>query len=337
MNNNTGFIVIIAYPEVVVRTANGELVSRIWPLLGIGGQNNVMAGHCAMLLVSKKTNKIKYFDFGRYITSDKYGRVRSEETDNEVYIPIVAKHNSTELLNLNEVLLFLEQHPEKTHGKGRIVIGVNSEIDYDKAISYIFDLQNEGEVPYRAFSKNGSNCARFVADTIIASTTNKKIARKLQRTYALTPSPISNVLKGSSHGLPKVQVTNLGITPYTNNSVFKEYKKCFLTKVSQELNFVGSILPDTNKYISENGQWLGGVGSGAWFELKEKCRESKLYNIQRRSQNGEIDSAGDFITFEKDFSFQKEFEFQYGSNSKKCILKQGDKVYTFVRKTDCLI
>jgi hypothetical protein len=334
MDKNTGFIVILAYPEVVVRIANGELISKIWPLFGIGGQNKVMAGHAAMLLVSKKTNKINYFDFGRYITSDTYGRVRSEETDNEVHIPTIANHNSKRILNLEEVLLFLDKNPKKTHGEGRMVVGVNSEIDYDKALAYILDLQDKGEVPYRAFTKKGSNCARFVTDTILASTTNKKIVRKLQLAYALTPSPVGNVLKGSTDGLLKLQIENHRISPYVNNSAFKEHKKHFLTKVSQQLNDIGSIYPDLGKYNSLSGQWLGGIGSGAWFELNEKCKDSKLYHIERRNLNGEIDLAADFITVEEGFSFQDGFRFQHGSNCKICLLKQKNKVYTFARKVE---
>lgn len=332
MNKNTGFIVIIAFPEVVVRTANGELIHKIWPLFGAGGQQKIMAGHAAMLLVSKETNKINYFDFGRYITSDTFGRVRSEETDNEVYIPIDAVHNSNEILNLDEILLFLDKNPEKTHGEGKMIVGVNSEIEYDKALEYITSLQDKGEVRYGAFLKEGSNCARFVTDTLLASTTNKKIVRKLKLTYTLTPSPISNVLKGSSEELVKFEIKNQKIQPYLNSSAYKEHKQYLFSKVSQELNVIGSIEPNVEKYSSPNGQWLGGIGSGAWFELNEKCKDSKLYHIQRRNQNGEIDLAADFIRVEDGFSFQEEFEFQYGSNCKSCFLKQKDKVYTFARK-----
>ena len=170
---------ILAYPDVIVRVANGELISKIWPLFGVGGQKKVMAGHAAMLLVSKETGKVNYFDFGRYITSDTFGRVRSEVTDNEVAIPFKAIHDGNEISNLEEILLFLDKHPEKTHGEGRLVAGVNSEIDYDKALAFILNLQKKGEVAYGAFKKDGNNCARFVTDTILESTGNKKNIRDL--------------------------------------------------------------------------------------------------------------------------------------------------------------
>ena len=332
MNKNNGFIVIIGYPEVVVQIANGELISKIWPLFGVGGQKKVMAGHAAMLLISKQTNKIHYFDFGRYITSNTFGRVRSEETDNEVHIPFQAQIKGDKILNLEEVLLFLDANPGKTHGEGRMVVGVNSEVNYEAALSFVLNLQQKGEVPYGAFIRNGSNCARFVTDALIAATTNTKIARKLKLSYAVTPSPISNVLRGSSKEQPKLQIENQVVQTYLNNSVYKEHKKCLFSKVSQEVDHIGSLIPNMEKYSSPNGQWLGGIGSGAWFELKEKSKEAGLYHIQRKNHFGEIDLAADFIPVEEGFSVQKEFVFQYGSNCKTCFLKQDDKTYTFRRQ-----
>lgn len=331
MKENTGFIVALAYPEVVVRIANGEFISKLWPLFGVGGKHKVMAGHAAMLLVSKETNKVHYFDFGRYITSDKFGRVRSEETDNEVHIPIAAEHNSEKILNIDEILLFLDKHPEKTHGEGRMVVGVNSEINYDKALSFVTDLQNQGEVAYGAFLKEASNCARFVADAIIASGTNNKVLRKLKRTNNLTPSPLSNVINGSTNGLDKWEVIDQKINRYENTSLLKEYKTSLFSKVSQEIDDIGTIVPDLEKYNSPNGQWLGGIGSGAWFELHEKSKKRNLYNVVRRNYIGEIDLEGEFNILNEGFSIDQKFEFQYGSNCRQCVVKQNETLFFFKR------
>ena len=332
MKNNTGFVVVIAFPEVVVRTARGEMISKIWPFFGVGGQQQVKAGHAALLLISKETNKINYFDFGRYITSDTFGRVRSEETDNEVHMPFSAIHDSKGIKNLNEVLLFLEKHPEKTHGEGRMVVSVNNEIDYDKALSYILDLQNKVEVPYGAFIKDGSNCARFVTDTLIASTTNNKIKNKLKRSYVVTPSPISNVLKGGSTGYSCLEVFNQEIETYFNKNIYAEHKRCLFSKVSQELNDIGSLKPDLALFSSETGQWLGGIGSGAWFELYDVDSKDATYRIVRRNAKGIMDLDDLFVLEDTSFSVQKPYVFQYGSNCKQCIIVQNDKSYFFNRR-----
>lgn len=331
MNKNTGFIVILAYPDVIVRVANGELISKIWPLFGVGGQKKVMAGHAAMLLVSKETGKVNYFDFGRYITSDTFGRVRSEVTDNEVAIPFKAIHDGNEISNLEEILLFLDKHPEKTHGEGRLVAGVNSEIDYDKALAFILDLQNKGEVAYGAFKKDGNNCARFVTDTILESTSNKKNIRDLKISYIVTPSPVSNVLKGSSPHLKKWQVENGVIEEYRNNSILREYKRSLFAKVPQEVDDVGSVIADTKSYDSASAQWLGGIGSGAWFEIFKKSKESDCFEIIRRNRMGVIDLEGDFKLKDDGFDLDQKFEFQYGSNCKECRIKQNGRLFVFER------
>jgi hypothetical protein len=314
-----------------VRTANGELISKFWPFLGVGGQQKVKAGHAALLLISKKTNKINYFDFGRYITSDTYGRVRSEETDNEVHIPFSAIHDSEKIENLDEVLLYLENHPEKTHGEGRMITSINNEIDYDKALSYILDLQNKIEVPYGAFRKDGSNCARFVTDTLIVSTTNKKIKKKLKGLNMVTPSPISVVLKSGSIQYSCLQIFNQEIKTYQNKHIFVEHKKCLFSKVSQELNDIGSIRPDLKVFSSETGQWLGGIGSGAWFELYDSVIEDTKYRVVRRNAKGIVDLDDLFTLNTSGFSFDKPYSFQYGSNCKQCIIVQNNISYYFKR------
>lgn len=88
---NNGIIIILSYPDTIVRPAYWEPSSKIWPLFGIGGKHAVQAGHAALLLIKKESSEINYFDFGRYITSYGNGRVRSKETDPELMIPLKAK------------------------------------------------------------------------------------------------------------------------------------------------------------------------------------------------------------------------------------------------------
>ena len=326
---NSGFIVILAFPDTIVRVANGEFSSKIWPLLGVGGKNTVRAGHAALLLVSKKTNQIQYFDFGRYITSDTFGRVRSAETDYELDFPFEAKHYGNSILNVKEILLWLEKHPEKTHGDGRMIATVNSEIDFEMAINYIHKLQNQIEVPYGAFIKNGSNCARFVADTLIASTSNKAVQKQLNKTYRITPSPITNVLRGKSDKTEVFEVFQQKINVYTNTCIAKEHWECFFKKISQEINDVGTIKP-SEIVISETAQWLGGIGSGAWFELHEiSGLNFGEFRIVRYCARGTIQLDAIFKTQEKTFQPKKSFQFLHGSNGKHCFLKQNEAVFRF--------
>ena len=224
-----GVIVVLSYPDTVVRPAYSEFSSKIWPKLGIGSENGVQAGHAAMLLIDKKTKQVDYFDFGRYITSYGNGRVRSKQTDPELAVPFTAIIENDKLANLEEMLLWLAGNPEKTHGEGRLVASVNKEIDHIKAQSFVNDLIARKEVPYGAFVKNGSNCARFVTDAILNSCGNKSIVLKLKTSNLLTPSPIGNAIKGTTEDDIYI-VEGQQIAHYTNRSVIKEYSECFFKK-----------------------------------------------------------------------------------------------------------
>ena len=322
---NDGIIIIISYPDTIVRPAYWEPSSKIWPLIGIGGKHAVQAGHAALLLVKKGKSEINYFDFGRYITSYGNGRVRSKETDPELNIPIKAKFNKGEISNFEEILLWLDKHPEKTHGDGRLVATINNDIDYKLAFEFITKLIDKKEVPYGIFVKKGSNCSRFVTDTLIASLTNRKIKLHLKKSTLFTPSPIGNVIIGTSTN--KIyQVQNQKIKFYKNRSIIKEYKESFLNKFDNEPNLIGTELPNKAIFDLENATWLGGIGSGAWFRIESKI-DDKNYKIARYCSKGIKDFEGLFTSQSSNFNFNKYYQFTYPSNCKDVFIKQNNKIF----------
>lgn len=332
MSNNSnpksdGVLIILSYPDTVVRPAYREFSSKIWPKIGIGSKHAVQAGHAALLLIKKNKTEIKYFDFGRYITTNNYGRVRSVETDPELFIPIKAEFDDNQLKNLEDILLWIENHPEKTHGSGRLIAGLNEQINYDKALSFILYLIDEKEIPYGAFIKKGTNCARFVKDTIIASTTNKKIKSQLKTSNLFTPSPIGNVIKATTS--EKVyKVYQQKITLYKNRSILKEYKACFFNKLDAKLNLVGTELPDRSKFELKNGTWLGGIGSGAWFTIERQASDV-IYIIARYTVDGRKEFEKQFTIENVGFDIKLNFEFVYPSNFTEMHIIQHHRKYIF--------
>ena len=140
-----------------------------------------------------------YYDFGRYVTPYGKGRVRSSITDRELEIPFRARFDKdSNLLNLDDFLFWLDANPKKTHGEGRLVASVCEDIDFESAQHHILNLQKRGSVPYGAFVKDGSNCSRFVTDTILFATRNRRIKLSLTINKKFTPSPLGNVQKGST-------------------------------------------------------------------------------------------------------------------------------------------
>ncbi|WP_166383064.1 MULTISPECIES: DUF6695 family protein [unclassified Polaribacter] len=324
-DKTNGIIVILSYPDTVVRPAYWEPSSKIWPLIGIGSKHAVQAGHAALLLIKKDETEINYFDFGRYITSYTNGRVRSKETDPELLVSINAEFENAKLTNLKEILLWIEKHPEKTHGDGRLVASMHTEIDFEKANNYIFQLINEKEIPYGAFIKNGTNCARFVTDTIIASSSNKKIRKLLKRSNLLTPSPIGNVIKGNTDNLIH-SIYNQKIEDYKNRSILKEYNTSFFNKFDIEPNLIGTEHPNKKVFELKKGTWLGGIGSGAWFKIEAQI-DAETYSISRFDSEGTKDFYANFSIDKKCFNYLEEHQFMYPTNCKEAVIMQNNKLY----------
>ncbi len=325
--NTEGIIIVLSYPDTIVRPAYTEFSSKIWPFFGVGGKDAVQAGHAALLLINKNNGTVDYYDFGRYITSFGYGRVRSKATDVELEIPIKAKFKKDQLENVEELLIWLDSHPEKTHGEGRLVASVNNAVDYDKALAFIKSLIEQKEIPYGAFVKGGSNCARFVTDTIINSCLKRKIRIKFKASNIFTPSPIGNAIKGASDD-EIYMVENKKVSHYNNRSIVKEYRKCFFNKIDIEVNSLGTEFPNTTLFNLEKGTWLGGIGSGAWFKVEEALCEKK-YRIARYNYLGEQDFNDVFILENTGFKIEERHQFIHPTNCKEAYLVQNNKHFKF--------
>jgi hypothetical protein len=123
MKNSNSSIIAIAYPDIFVSLST-EPVANITPYLGLGDKNGIKLGHAALCTVDHSTGDVRYYDFGRYITPDGFGRVRSVLTDHELEVPVIAHIKNNKIKNIDEILLWLEAHPEKTHGEGVLIASV---------------------------------------------------------------------------------------------------------------------------------------------------------------------------------------------------------------------
>jgi hypothetical protein len=331
MQTSDGIIIILSHPDTIVRPAYWETLSKFWSKIGVGGDHAVQAGHAGLLLIKKGTSEINYFDFGRYITSYGNGRVRSKETDPELEISIAAQFKNEELLNLEDILLWIENHPEKTHGNGRLVASIHEEIDFTKAHTFIHQLIQKKEIPYGVFKKTATNCARFVTDTIIASSKNKKIGKQLKKSKLLTPSPIGNVIKANTNNII-YEVYNQRITNYKNRSVVKEYKALFLNKFEGTLNLKGTEIADLDAFELENATWLGGIASGAWFKIEDNIN-SETYKISRHTAVGKKDFEGNFIIKEPDFNPLEDYLFIHPTTCQEAYIQQKEKTFCLLKKS----
>ena len=317
----TGSLILMAFPETFVRPST-EGICVILPYIGIGTKDAVKAGHAALCLVEHATGNIEYYDFGRYITPIGHGRVRNATTDIELHLPIDAVINNGNIDNLDEILAWLHKHPEKTHGDGDLHASVSSPIDFDKAQKYITDLHTRGSIPYGLFMSDGSNCARFVADTFLAATTDAKVKKGMKNRTRLTPSPLGIIYAGSSSGT-MYHVDDSGVREYTDFSNRSNWKK-FLDRKPNNMEKSG-ITQVPNSYLLE------GVGDSAQFTI-QSTDVPEEYSIARYNQKGSKVCEGIFIPTKQGFDFSKDFAFVYDSNCDHCHIEQGDYTYRFNKK-----
>jgi hypothetical protein len=169
-----------------------------------------------------------------------------------------------------------------------------------------------------------------VTDTIIDSTTNKKIKNHLKNSNRFTPSPIGNVIKANTSGII-YHIHNQKTTIYKNRSILKEYKASFFKKFEAELDIVGTELPDLKSFSLEKGTWLGGIGSGAWFNIEAK-NSSENYTIARFDAKGIKDFEGKFLINKNCFNIDEKYEFVYPTNCKEMFVIQNEQEYVFKLK-----
>ncbi|MCH2194533.1 DUF6695 family protein, partial [Kordia sp.] len=189
---------------------------------------------------------------------------------------------------------------------------------------------------YAAFVKNASNCARFVTDTLIASVTNPKIKKRLKKSKRFTPSTVSNVVLAST---TKNSYEVLGDNVQVFNSTSrKETVRCFLDRLKEhQPNLEGNIEPKKLSILSEDAQWLSGVGSGVWFEISVLPTQPFCYRIRRISPYGNVDVDGVFKVNDPRFDVDKPYQFVYDSNCSHCSILQDETVYYFTFQYDYLL
>lgn len=191
---NTGTIIALAWPDTkVIREGKWYDVPMKW--VGAIKNDHWTVGHAAFLLINNKTGIVDYFDFGRYHTPIKYGRVRDKITDPDIEITLKAAIQNGKILNIEDLLL--DRFSNKAcHGSGRLTASIVRGINYDKAYKKVKAYQNIEAIPYGPFELKGSTCSRLVAQIVLASTNNwlTKFMIKLPYTVSATPRSNNKVL-----------------------------------------------------------------------------------------------------------------------------------------------
>lgn len=310
----TGFAIAIAWPETYCRQ------SDIWydvPLnfLGLGTHKYYRAGHAALVLVDSLNKKCHYFDFGRYHTPLRFGRVRSAKTDDGLIMktsPVISD-SGDKIENFKEIVTELQLNHE-CHGEGKLHASYGR-IKFQKAYAKAKALQDISPIPYDPFKNNGTNCSRFVNSCIVAGEPKWFSKFRLKYLIPLTPTTLNNV-----HSLgEKIVLDRMLSFP------------AFYPKKNPEKDFLKMTQSQPQKHhdIPESAQWLSGEGSGSWFNI---FPDKEDYRISRYNQDGDIECEGVFsetgsLKLDKDI----EYRFVHLSHCDKVRINQNGDIIEFHR------
>ncbi|WP_303918701.1 DUF6695 family protein [Draconibacterium sediminis] len=313
---HTGFAIAIAWPETYCKQP-GSWYDPITLTLGINKNNFYRVGHAALVLIDNKRLKARYFDFGRYHSPYKYGRVRSAETDHDLEIntvPVISDDNKY-IENFRKILTELQQNPA-CHGEGELHASY-CPVNFEAAFATAKKMVEKSPIPYGPFRFKGSNCSRFVNTAIRAGKPDFRHWFGLYFKVPLTPTPISNV-NALENGL---------VLP----KLLKGEPFCPLQKLDKKLLTATLPPPLRHPSIPENAQWLSGEGAGSWFSILPT--DGGKFEITRFSPEGEVECNGIFaISGNQAFNPDYSYRIDYLSHCRQVTVWQKNQKLALVRK-----
>jgi len=186
-----GAIIVLAWPETKV-VHEGKWYDTPMRWLGILKKGYYTAGHAAFVLANFETLEFKYYDFGRYHTPVKHGRVRTYETDPELKLTTRIELIDNNIQNLKELMIEL-QSKKACHGDGTLWVSIYKNINLSKAYKKADAMQNKGSICYGPLTIKGTNCSRFVSQVTKASTNCWFMKFILTFPYTISASPKFNI------------------------------------------------------------------------------------------------------------------------------------------------
>ncbi len=305
-------LIIITYPEEIV-SATEALYSKLLPILGMGKNGQIKAGHTGLILIKDGAETFEYYDNGRYISPIGYSRVRGANTDPSLKIEISAKWHGDDITNVDELLMWMHNHPDCPFGIGPFYASVVKDVNYRDAKDIIDKYQTEDIIPYGPFVIEGVNCSRFVAKVTKKSVLNKRTSRKLNNVFRITPSCLGNiriVSNGTNYYIAQ------GDSVYTSNRNLRKIQRKLLFDGGDiyTKDLIGNIEEPIESKRDTTWQWLSGKSGGAWFEIK-KTEQPNIFSVAQYNSRGEL-QFNELYKSEIDIQLIDEFRVTYPSHFK---------------------
>jgi len=306
------YALILTWPDATIR--GDEKWMMFFKKIGLVKNLNFKVGHTGIVLVNHITGELLFYDFGRYITPRGYGRTRSKDSDPRLEITIKATFENDQISNLEDIVTSFETMKSAMYGEGQLYFSVATHLNFDIAKSYCDSWVLKGTYPYGAVARNNNNCSRFITRTLMHASKKYHKLHSINFPETIKASPISNVVNA---------VDNRMIYSYTPQAGLNYFKMTrwqsfwfLLTQLSDNvIRRKSNLLPndliigamnflDKPSNLSENANYLGGVGDGAWYSWQS--RENNLIEIRRYTSSGLLEYAvvgnpTQFIDYNKPF------------------------------------
>ena len=167
---NNDFIITLAWPKGKIYSPGG------WYDKILGDTTKYRIGHTALVIVNSRTNKLHYFDFGRYHTPVGFGRVRDVETDPNLEIKTIAEIDINSIKNIEEII---HQINQSIGQEGPLFYKTLKNANFIKSFDFSKKKQNEGAIQFGIFSNSSLNCGRFVYSVIKKSNLKRFVIFKI--------------------------------------------------------------------------------------------------------------------------------------------------------------
>lgn len=346
MINYSDFAIPLAWPD---KTAFGdEKWMAVLKKCGIVKNLNFKVGHAAILLVSRRTGQIDYYDFGRYVSPRGDGRARSKLFDQRLSMQSIAQFSQNTIVNLPTILNELADMEEATHGGGRLLFSIVPNISQIAASQYADVLVTKGPIPYGAFAAGNNSCSRFVAQVLIAGMKPKdRRIRNIKYPETIKPSPLSNITNTHIDGfigcydkgeLTYWKMNRLRSLQFHWQAIKENLSHKHVLNLGNDRDN-GQIKQPNNKphRLQDNAQWLGGIGEGMWFQVSLVNQDKSYYKFESFTHTGvlvnEVYTHYPLRTFdiESPFEITMQMDGQYfillQSNTQHLFKKIEDNIY----------
>lgn len=296
--NNTrfeDFAIILTWPDATIR--GDEKWMMFFKKLGIVKNLNFKVGHTGVVIVSRRSGEMLYYDFGRYIAPRGYGRARSKFSDPLLNLEVKAEFDNGKVSNLQEIVEGFEKIKPYMYGEGILYFSVVDGINFNLAKQYGDECVMEGTYPYGAVAKNNNNCSRFITRMLMRSSHRFPYWHGINLPETIKASPISNVVNAVKNRMIYSYEPMEGLKHFRMN----RWQSFFflLQKLSDNVyTHKASLLPEDQTIgemkfksksivIPKEACYLGGVGDGAWYDTK--LIENEQIKISRFTSNGELE------------------------------------------------